>query len=102
MSHFFKTSKGHLRISALLEGISFLLLLFIAMPLKYWAGIPEPVSVVGMAHGILFVWYVGAVLAAKAEFNLSYKNTAMALAASLLPLGTFYADSKIFKHLYRQ
>ena len=102
MKHFFTTSKGHLRLSALLEGISFLLLLLIAMPLKYWAGIPEPVSVVGMAHGVLFVWYVLAVLAARAEFKISLKNTALALAASLLPLGTFYADSRIFKHLYRR
>jgi integral membrane protein len=102
MKQFFTTSKGHLRLSALLEGISYLLLLLIAMPLKYWAGIPEPVQVVGMAHGVLFVWYVMAVLAAKFEFKLSNKNTALALLASLLPLGTFYADAKIFKHLYRR
>lgn len=101
MKPFFTTAKGQLRLSALLEGISFILLLLIAMPLKYWAGIPEPVSVIGMAHGVLFVWYVLAVLYAKAEFNLSLKNTAVALFASLLPLGTFYADAKIFKHLRR-
>lgn len=102
MKQIFATSKGHLRLSALLEGVSFILLLLIAMPLKYWAGIPEPVQVIGMAHGILFVWYVMAVLAAKYEFKMSLKNTALSLGASLLPLGTFYADAKIFKHLYRK
>jgi integral membrane protein len=50
-----KTLKNHLRLSALLEGISFLVLLGIAMPLKYMAGIPEPVTVIGWAHGVLFV-----------------------------------------------
>jgi len=101
MKQFFTTSKVHLRLSALVEGISYLLLLFIAMPIKYWAGIEEPVRVVGMAHGALFVWYVLAVLAAKMEFKLSFKDTALALLASLLPFGTFYADARIFKHLYR-
>ena len=99
MLQFFKSSKIHLHWSSLLEGISFLLLLLIAMPLKYFAGMPQMVTVVGMAHGVLFVWYVAAVLVAKAEFNLSYKNTALALVASLLPLGTFYADARLFRRL---
>lgn len=83
----------------MIEGISYLLLLLIAMPLKYWADMPQAVSVVGMAHGVLFVWYVIAVLVAKVEFRLSYKITALALIASLIPFGTFYADAKIFKNL---
>jgi len=49
------------------EGISFLTLLFIAMPLKYLANIPEAVAIVGMAHGILFVAYIGFTLYFKAE-----------------------------------
>lgn len=60
---------------------------------------PQAVSVVGMAHGVLFVWYVISVLVAKFEFRLSYKITALALLASLIPFGTFYADAKIFKSL---
>lgn len=96
---FIQTSKPHLRLSALLEGISYLVLLLIAMPLKYFADLPQMVKIVGMAHGFLFVWYVIAVLVAKAEFKLSYKLTALALLASLVPWGTFYADAKIFKNL---
>jgi integral membrane protein len=91
--------KQHLRLSALLEGISFLLLLFIAMPLKYFAGIPEFVRYIGWAHGLLFVWYVVVVLLARSEYNFSLKQSAIALAGSVLPFGTFYADDKIFKHL---
>ena len=86
-------------MSGLLEGISFLLLLIIAMPLKYWAGIPEPVSFIGMAHGVLFIWYVISVLLVKEVYRLSMGKTALALLASLVPFGTFYADRKIFKHL---
>jgi integral membrane protein len=91
--------KKHLRLSAVLEGISFLLLLGIAMPLKYMAGRPEYVLVIGWAHGILFIWYIISVFMARSEYHFSLRQTAIALAASLLPFGTFYADSKIFKHL---
>jgi integral membrane protein len=94
-----KTLKNHLRLSALLEGISFLVLLGIAMPLKYMAGIAEPVTVIGWAHGVLFVWYVSSVLMARNEYHLGLKHMAIALAGSVLPFGTFYADNKVFKRL---
>jgi integral membrane protein len=97
--HSITSSKTHIRLSALLEGISFLLLLIIAMPLKYMAGIPEPVSYIGMAHGVLFIWYVISVLLVREAYRLSIGNTALALLASLVPFGTFYADKKIFKRL---
>lgn len=91
--------KKHLRLSALLEGISFLLLLGIAMPLKYMADIPEPVTYIGWAHGILFVWYIGSVFIGSSEYHFTLTQTAIALAGSVFPLGTFYADNKIFKKL---
>lgn len=93
------TIKQHLRLSALLEGISFLILLGIAMPLKYMAGLPDMVKYVGWAHGILFVWYVIAVIVARDEYRLNHRKTAIALAGSVLPFGTFYADNKIFRQL---
>jgi integral membrane protein len=103
LSRFFcinmKSLKNHLRLSALLEGISFLVLLGIAMPLKYLAGLPQPVTIIGWAHGLLFVWYIASVLMAKSEYNLSLKHTAIALAGSVAPFGTFYADNKLFKRL---
>jgi integral membrane protein len=97
-----RTIIGHLRLSALIEGISFLLLLFIAMPLKYFADWPLGVKVTGMAHGILFIWYIVAVFLARDAYKLSLSQTAVALIASLWPFGTFYADNKIFRHLDKQ
>ncbi len=94
-----RSIKNHLRLSALLEGISFLLLLGIAMPLKYLAGIPEFVRYIGLAHGVLFIWYVGSVFFARDEYRFTLKQTGISLLASVIPFGTFYADKKIFKKL---
>lgn len=92
-----KSSLGRLRIVAFLEGVSFLLLLGIAMPLKYMAGIPEGVRVIGMAHGVLFVLYVFLLIQVTMEKNWSWKKALLAFIASLIPFGTFYADAKWFK-----
>ena len=83
-----------LKIIALLEGISFLVLLFIAMPLKYMADEPWLVKQVGMAHGVLFVLYVILVIEVKLALDWSLKKTAIALGASLVPFGTFYINDK--------
>ncbi len=91
------TLLGQLRIVAFLEGVSLLLLFFIAMPLKYMADMPAMVSVVGMAHGLLFVAYVIYVILAKMEFKWSIGKTALALFLSLVPFGTFWADAKLFR-----
>ena len=91
--------RNQLRMVALMEGISFLLLLFIAMPLKYFADLPEAVKYTGWAHGVLFVWYNAVVYFAREEYKLSLKQTAISLAGSVLPFGTFYADKKVFRHL---
>ena len=92
-----KTSLGRLRIIAFAEGISFLVLLGIAMPLKYIAGIPEVVRVVGMAHGVLFVLYVVLLIQVAIERDWSWKKSILAFLASLVPFGTFYADAKWFR-----
>ena len=93
------SAKYHLRTSGLIEGISFLILLFIAMPLKYWADQPEAVRYTGMLHGILFIWYVGSILWARLSLRLSIKGMAIGFLASLIPFGTFYADKRIFRYL---
>ena len=92
-----KTAVGRLRIVAFLEGMSFLILLGIAMPLKYMAGMPGAVSVVGMAHGILFVLYVLMAIRIRTELGWTMQQTALALIASVVPFGTFYADAKLFR-----
>ncbi|MFM2138289.1 MAG: hypothetical protein RJA57_596 [Bacteroidota bacterium] len=79
---------------ALAEGISFLLLLFVAMPLKYFAGMPLAVTVLGGIHGILFVAF--AVLAREIQnrYQRNFRWLVQAGLASLLPFGTFYMDKQ--------
>ena len=90
--NFITTTIGRLRAIGLLEGISFLVLLGVAMPLKYVWGEPQAVRVVGMAHGVLFLAYVTAAVQAWLEHNWSWKRAAWVIAASLVPFGTFYTD----------
>lgn len=82
------------KIIALLEGISFLVLLFIAMPLKYFADQPWMTKQVGMAHGLLFVLYVILVIEVKIALDWSFRKTFIALAASIVPFGTFCINDK--------
>jgi integral membrane protein len=77
------------------EGLSFLVLLFVAMPLKYLAGEPGPVRVVGMAHGILFVAYLAVLLRARMELGWSLRRVAEAFVASLVPFGTFWFERRL-------
>ena len=92
-----KTSLGRLRVIGWWEGVSFLVLLGIAMPLKYFAGWPHAVRVVGMAHGILFLLYLTAAIQAALDRNWSWKRTALVLLASVLPAGPFVIDAKILR-----
>lgn len=92
-----KSNLGRLRIIGFLEGISFLVLLGIAMPLKYMLGQPEAVRHVGMAHGLLFVLYVILVTMVMLDEKWSFKTTAIALLASLIPFGTFYVDARYLR-----
>lgn len=92
-----KTALGRLRIVGFLEGISFLVLLGIAMPLKYVWQMPEAVKVTGMLHGVLFVLYGILVLQVKIEHDWSFKKMGLALVASILPFGPFVADKRLFK-----
>jgi integral membrane protein len=87
-----KSGYSLFRKIAFFEGISFLLLLLVAMPLKYMGGIPMAVTVMGSIHGILFIAFI--ILAW--EIKTSYKKPlgwfAKAFLASILPFGTFIAD----------
>lgn len=91
----FKTALQNLRIIGFLEGCSFLLLGF-TMILKYQFEMPKPNYIVGMAHGFLFMLYVGFVFWVGFQKKWSFLTIALALLASLIPFGTFYADKKIF------
>jgi len=94
--HFLRTPIGRLRTVAFLEGLSFIVLLCIAMPLKYIMNMPEAVKIVGMLHGWLFILYIYFVFRLKFQQNWDWKTTGQSLLASVVPLGTFYVDAKIF------
>ncbi|MGB0887022.1 MAG: DUF3817 domain-containing protein [Vicingaceae bacterium] len=93
-----KKSLSILRFVGLLEGVSYLVLLGIAMPLKYYFNKPEMVKTVGMAHGVLFVLYVVFLLLVHLQYKWSILKTLGAFIASLIPFGTFYADKKWFRN----
>ena len=97
MSRLLHTPVGRLRLVALAEGTSFLVLLGIAMPLKYLAGRPEAVRIAGMAHGILFLLYLAAVAQAALGCRWPRKTVALLLVASVLPGGPFYADARLLR-----
>lgn len=91
-----KTAVGRLRIIAFLEGCSYLLLGF-TMILKYKFGMPQPNYVVGLAHGILFVLYIGLVLQISFLQRWNIVKIFWAFLASLVPFGTFYAYKALFR-----
>ena len=85
----------NLRVVGIAEGVSFIVLLAIAMPMKYYMDIPEAVKVVGWAHGVLFMAYGLAVLFAIKAMRWSFFSVMLALAASLVPFGTFVLDKQL-------
>ncbi len=87
------------RITAFLEGLSYVLLLGIATPIKYIYEDPQYVKLLGMPHGLLFVAYVGLALYVGQKVKWSNRTLLIVLAASIIPFGTFVIDHKILKHL---
>jgi len=77
------------------EGYSYLILLFIAMPLKYIFGYPMAVKIAGMAHGVLFIAFCILLVQAWKDAGWSFKESVLFFVASLIPFGTFYTKSKI-------
>lgn len=87
------------RAVAFLEGISYILLLFIATPIKYLAGDPQYVKYLGMPHGILFMLYIVFAIMLKSEYKWDNKQFGLILLAAIIPFGTFYIDRKYLKHI---
>ena len=86
---------SYFRWIAIIEGISYLILLGIAMPLKYFADQPLPVKYLGWAHGVLFVGFCILLLQVWIKYKWTFFFTAGAFLSSLIPFGTFYLDKKI-------
>ena len=96
MKHFFNSGLGFLRVIGLLEGISLLLLLGIAVPAKHIFGDPTLVKTIGPIHGILFLLFVFNTLSVGIAQKWRFKTTTWkVLVACLIPFGTFYIDRKI-------
>lgn len=82
---------------AFIEGVSFIVLLFIAMPLKYWGGMPMAVTIVGGLHGLLFVAFVIMAWEVKREYKKDWSWLIKAFISSIIPFGTFWLDSRQWK-----
>ena len=90
------TLKNVFRIIAILEGLSYVLLL-IATPIKYLLENEQYVKALGMPHGILFILYILFAILIQKKMNWDNKNLIIVLIASMIPFGTFYIDFKYLK-----
>ena len=88
----FDTPPARLRAVVFLEGISYLVLLLVAMPLKYLAGMPLAVRVVGLLHGLLFIALVVLTLRAMRTRSKPFGWGLRIAIASIVPFGTFFLD----------
>jgi len=82
------------RVISFLEGLSYILLLFIATPIKYLANDPQYVKILGMPHGLLFMLYIILAFMLKQENKWIKENFKKVMLASIIPFGTFYLDHK--------
>ncbi|MFY0629105.1 MAG: DUF3817 domain-containing protein [Flavobacteriaceae bacterium] len=85
------------RVVSFLEGTSYLLLLFVATPIKYLLDDPQYVKILGMPHGLLFVAYIVLAYLIKDEMKWNGKTFGIVLLASIIPFGTFYVDKKYLR-----
>jgi len=89
------TTLSLFRKVAVAEGISYIALIFIAMPLKYFADMPLAVKYTGWAHGLLFVLYAAMVAMCVMEYKWKFGKSALIFVASLLPFAPFYVDKRL-------
>ena len=87
------------RLITLLEGISYLLLLFFAVPLKYLVGDESYVKLLGMPHGVLFILYIVLAFVYQKKTKWTLMNFIIILIASVIPFGTFYIDKKYLRKI---
>lgn len=86
------SSLNNFRMINTIEGYSFIILVFIAMPLKYYFGYPMATKIAGMIHGALFTWFVYQLLKSKNEVPLTTKESGFYFLLSLIPFGSFYTE----------
>jgi integral membrane protein len=93
------TALRQLRAVALLEGASFVILLFIAMPLKYLADLPLAVRIVGSVHGLLFLMFMAALSRAGRVHGWPLRRWLLAFVSSIVPFGTFIFDRSLRREI---
>jgi integral membrane protein len=96
------TALHQFRIAALLEGWSYLILLFIAMPLKYAAGMPLAVRIAGSVHGFLFITFIIALYRVVVARNWPLRRALRGLLYSLTPFGAFVFDRSLVREIARR
>lgn len=94
-----KNDVGRFKLIAVLEGLSLLILLFIAMPLKYWFDSPMMVKIVGYAHGILFIAFSYYTLLFMIRYKWSIIKAGLVFLSSFVPFGTFIFEAKVLKKM---
>lgn len=100
MQTLLKTPIGRLRLIGYIEGLSLLVLLFIAVPLKYAAGDPSLSKIMGPLHGALFLLFIFNTLSVGVEQQWKFKQTTYkVMLACIIPFGTFYIDRKILNKI---
>lgn len=98
--YFLNTSIGRLRLFGLLEGLSLLFLLLVAVPMKYFAKDASLVKMIGPIHGAIFLLFVLNTLRVGVEQAWDFKKTTLrVLIACFVPFGTFYIDYNILRHI---
>ncbi len=90
-----KNALGRFRFIGVLEGSSLLILLFIAMPLKYWFGMANAVTIVGTLHGYIFLAYIFAVIYMMFAIKWPFRFTIGALLSAFIPFGNFILDRRL-------
>ena len=88
-----------LRLVAFTEGVSFLILLFVAMPLKYLAGLPMAVRIVGMAHGVLFIVFVLMLIWVSIARAWPARRWLLAFVSSIAPFGMLFFDRSLRREI---
>jgi len=93
----FDSTLHRLRSIGFWEAISSILLFGVAMPLKYLEGDDLLIRPIGMAHGVLWMIYVGFAFLGQMDYKWSWKLTGWLIVASIVPAGPFVADAKLLK-----
>lgn len=100
MTHLLKSKIGRLRIIGFLEGISLLVLVFVAVPMKHYFGNPSLSKALGPIHGAIFLLFLFNTIGVGVEQNWKFRTTTWkVILACFIPFGTFYIDNKILSKI---